>query len=139
VPAADAHVRAVGMAVRPGTDLDGLAIENSSPAVDHGDAVLAHQGGDAAGEAGYEAVLPAHRLRQVDGWRLNGDADRGAWRRCAAFRRLRIAGDPVELLRRVDQCLRWNAADVQAGAAEPLALDQRDLHTELCSADSRDI
>ena len=138
--ALDPHVDAVRGAVLPGSDLDGLAVGDARPALDHRDAVLLQQRADAAGKPRDDAVLPAHGLREVDAWRLDPDADvHGSGRAVAARCRLPIVRDLVELLRRMDQGLGRNAADIEASAAEPISLDEGDLHTELRGADGCDI
>jgi len=62
---------------------------------------------------------------------------RTGYRNCSA---LQLARDLLEQFGAVEQGLRRNAADVEAGAAERLAaLDAGGLEAELCSADRGDI
>ncbi len=73
-------------------------------------AVLLQQRRDAAGEPRDDAVLPAHRLREVDARRVDADAERRPVARSGATCSNSLGG--------VDQRLGRNAADVEAGAAE---------------------
>ena len=50
-----------------------------------------------------------------------------------------LLGDPVQQVRRLEQRLGRDAAAVEAGAAQLVALDQPDLQAKLCGADGADI
>src|SRR4030095_2126645 len=105
-----------GVLAGAGRDLRRLAIDDAGPAADDMHAVFLQQRGDTCREPGDDAVLPPHRLRELDARRLDADAKR---------RLQRVIGDLLELLGGVDQRLRRNAADVEAGAAEFVAFDER--------------
>ncbi len=53
-----------------------LSVDDAGPAGNDLNAVLLEQRGDAAGEPGDDAILPSHRLRNVDARRLDVDAER---------------------------------------------------------------
>ena len=108
----------------------GLAVLDVRPALVHLHAGLAQERAHAAGEALDDAVLPAHGLRDVDAGLLHADAQRRA---------VGLVACSVERVRGVDQRLGRNAADVQAGAAQALALDQHGGNAELASADGSHI
>ena len=99
-----------------------------SRAAEHRHLVLLEQEVDALGIAVDGLLLEAHHFAEVDGGRRN-DPHLGK-----AVPRLVIK------LRGMQQCLRWNAADIQAGAAmrRPL-FDNRDLEAKLGAADGADI
>ena len=78
-------------------------------------------------EATNNTVLPLHRLDQVDMRRREGDAER-------AFARCKLR-DPHELICGVDECLGWNAADVEAGAPQATGLDYHRVDAELSRPD----
>src|SRR5262249_9064101 len=87
--------------------------------------VLPEQGGDPLREPTHHAIFAAHHRRQVelDAARLD------------AVDREPQAGVTVDLAR-VEERLRGDAADVEAGAAErAILLDARHLHAELGGAD----
>ncbi len=93
------------------------------------DLVLAEQIIDPAGVGGDHLVLPRHHGRQVERHVADLDA-------VLRQRMLRLG----EMLRRLQQRLRRDAADIEAGAAERGALfDAGDAHAELRRADRRDI
>ena len=99
------------------------------------DAVLPEQAGDPAAEGGHQPVLA--RLHR-------GDVDPCALYRDAVFRE--EVGQAVEMVRRVEQGLRRDAPDVEAGPSEggapagvgPL-VDARGPEAELGAADGRDV
>ena len=111
-------------------DLDLLAVEQLGPAMHNLDSVFFQQGGDPGGQAVDDAVLPGHALADVQARRSHADAQR---------RGFGVAGGLVVLLGHVDQCLGRDAADVQASAAQRLALDQHRGYAQLPGADGRDI
>ena len=79
--------------------------------------------------AGDRLVLVLHHRGEVELGRGDDDAERAE-----AMRRL------LEHFGSVEQRLRGNAADVEAGAAERLfLLDDGDLHAELGGADGADV
>src|SRR5690606_24281 len=86
---------------------------------------------DAVVEAADDMVLPGDRLPEVEGRSGDGDAERG--------RGARPMDGLLEFLGRVDQRLRRDAADIEAGAAEPAALDDHRIDAELAGADRTDI
>src|SRR6266496_1607820 len=92
-----------------GGDFDRLAIDHARPALHHLRAIFLEQCGDTASEAGDDAVLPVHSASDLDARRFDADAER---------RVVRVIARLLELLGRMDQRLRWNAADVEARAAK---------------------
>ena len=132
--------------VGAGGDDDGLGLERRLAAVGaldddlagRGDArlavkpvdlVLLEQEGDAVDVGGDGVVLVLHHRGEIELRRADDDAER----------REAVAG-LLEHLRGVKQRLGGDAADVEAGAAERLALlDHGDLHAELRGADRADI
>ena len=109
----------------------GLGIRKDPPPFDDVDFCPLQQARDTTVEPLDDAILPPHGLRQVKGWgRREADADIGQPR---LVRHLREPGC------RVDQRLGRDAADVKAGAAQPVSLDQDRIEAELSGADRRDI
>ena len=92
------------------------------------------QRADAAGQPADDAVLPFDGSGEIDGRTLDRDAER---------RERRLLDGVSERIGRMDQRLRRNAADIEAGAAEAAALaallDQHDVEAELAGADRRDV
>ena len=111
-------------------DVDRLAVDDARPAFHDLRAVLLEQCADAAGEAVDDAVLPLHRATDLDPRRIDADAER---------RVLRVMARLLELVRRMDHRLRWDAADVETGAAQLVAFDQRRDDAELRRTDRRDV
>src|SRR5213594_2428419 len=68
----------------------------------------------AAGQFGEDRFLPCTQLRQIDGWRAKTDAA------MLGFFRSR------NLVRGVKQSLRWNAAAIEADAAQAFVLFDQD-------------
>jgi hypothetical protein len=127
VLAGDAHA---GRGGAGGRHVDGLAVDERGPALDDLHAVLLQQRAHAAGELADDAVLPLHRLGEIDGRRFDLDAD------------LRVAGPVGGLLEsrgRVDDGLRRDAAHVEAGAAQALAFDEHRGNAQLAGADGGDV
>ncbi|MND91759.1 hypothetical protein D3C80_838950 [compost metagenome] len=77
-------------------DVDGLAVEDVRPAMDHLHAMLFQQGGNAAGQPIDNTVFPGHALADVQGRRRNVDAQ---------IRLLTVQVGLVELLGDMDQRL----------------------------------
>ncbi len=93
------------------------------------DLVLLEQEGDAVDIGGNRVVLVLHHRHEIE-LRLAGDDAEGG----------EIMRGLGELFGGMQQRLRGNAADVEAGAAEGLALfDDGDLQAELRGADGADI
>ncbi|MCY1289718.1 hypothetical protein D9M70_388210 [compost metagenome] len=111
-------------------DVHRLAVGDLRPALHHLHPVLLQQGGDAAGELVDDAVLPFDGAGDVDLRRLHPDAQ---------GRMRRIFAGLEELLGGVDQRLRGDAADIQAGAAEGGAFHQHGGDAQLARADSGDV
>ncbi len=105
-------------------DLDLVVRGELRLAVDHGHLPPLRQPVEAAGQLADDVLLPGAELVQVDLRLREGDPEaRGV---------LGLG----EHLRRVEQRLRRDAADVQADAADPLmALDQRHLQAEVGGAE----
>ena len=120
----------VGTARPLATNPQRLAVLDAGPALQHLDPGALEEGADAAGEARDDAVLPAHGLRDVDLRRRDLDPEGGAVGEVP--RMLEFAGG-------VDQRLGRDAADVQAGAAQPVALHQHRRDAELAGADGGDV
>ena len=110
-------------------DLDLVGRRKLAPALDIVDLVLLEQALDAARQLPHVLVLVGEHLAQVE-------ADAG---RVDAKLAHVVLGLVVEV-RRVQQRLGRDAADVEAGAAERAALlDARDLHAHLAGLDGRDV
>ena len=131
--------RAGGDDDRPGFDLVLGAISagdgnfprrgDTPEALEPVDLVLAEQELDAAGQGGYHPVLARHHRAEVEP--DVADLDPVLGERVPGF---------GEFLRGLQQCLRRDAADVEAGAAEAVAaLDAGRLEPELRRPDRRDI
>ena len=76
-------------------------------------------------------VLPEHGLGEIERGLAGGNAER-----------TRVSRDPRDLLEfvgGVDQRLGGNAADIEAGAAELLRLDDHGVDAQLARADRADI
>ena len=87
--------------------------------------VLLEEERDAVDVRRHRIVLVLHHRLEVELRLADDDAERG-----------KVVGDLVHLFRRVEQRLRGDAADVEAGAAEIRALlDHRHLEPELRGAD----
>src|SRR5690606_27447130 len=100
-----------------------------SPALQPGYLVLLEEKFDAFGVLGDDVVLVAEHLRPVD---LRGGADKAHL--------LEIVPGLVEHVAGVEERLRRDAADVQAGPAERLAaLDAGRLQPQLRAADGADV
>ncbi len=112
-----------------GLDDDLARRRDSRIAHDPFDLVLLKQERDAVDVGRDGVVLVLHHRRQIELGRVDDDAERGE-----------PVGRLVEHLGGIEQRLGGNAADVQARAAERLALlDDGDLHAELRGADRADI
>ena len=123
-----------GLGAGVGVDPAGLAVDHRRVAVHDLDLVALQQRGDAAGQAADDAVLPVDRAREVERRPL----DREAERRLAVG----LLGALVERVGGMDDRLRRDAADIEAGAAQPPSrrlLDQHDVEAELAGADGGDI
>ena len=122
--------------LRTGIGLDpaGLAVDHHAVSLQDLDPVALQQSADAAGEAADNAVLPLDGAREVDGRPLDPQPE---------GRRLGLRGRVRVGVGRMDDCLRRNAADIEAGAAEPAIqaalLHQHDIEAELAGAYGRDI
>src|SRR5439155_6267877 len=114
-----------------GFDRAALRIGEGRPAFDDPHLGAGEQRRDAADEAVDDAVLPPDHPGEIEVRRL---AERDAER--VAAHRLGNAGETVG---GVDQCLRWDAAADQTGAAEPALFDQDGVEAELAGADRGDI
>src|SRR5262249_50423491 len=90
----------------------------------------AQQSEDAAVEARDDGILPRHGRRKIDTRLGHADADGIADGEA-------LGG--VELFGRVDQRLRGDAADVEAGPPETPRLDQHGIEAELAGADRTDV
>ena len=101
-------------------DLAGTA--HASRPLDHGDAAALDESGQPLVEPGDHPVLVAVDAAHVDALEAREHAEL-----------LGLAG-VVGDLGGVQECLRRDAADVQAGAAELVPLDQSDAEPELCCA-----
>ena len=93
-----------------GLDAAGLAVDHLGPALQDLYPVALQEHADAAGQAADDAVLPFDGARQVDGRTLDPDAER-----C----RSRLLDGVLEGVGGVDQRLGRDAADIEAGAAQP--------------------
>jgi Iap family predicted aminopeptidase len=102
--------------------------------VDDLDLVPLQQRADAAGETSDDSVLPFERAGKVEGRPLDAETER---------RGRRLLARMMERIGDMDDRLRRNAADVQAGAAEaafaPALLDQDDVEAQLAGAYGRDV
>src|ERR1700722_3278842 len=92
---------------------------------------LLQQCRNAAVKATDDAVLPEHCLREVEFGLAYGYAKRATV--------TRDPRNPVEFVGRVDQGFGGDAADIEAGSAGLLRLDQHGVHAKLSSADRADI
>jgi hypothetical protein len=120
-----------GLVVRLVFDhVDGLAVHDGGPTLDDLDAMLFQQGAHAAGEPRDDAVFPAHGLADVDARALHMDAQRAVTHEVVGL---------VKGLGRVDHGLGWDAAHVQAGAAQLITFDQRGGDAQLRGAYRRDV
>ena len=92
------------------------------------------QGGDPAGEAADDPVLPFDRPHEIEGRALDAQAER---------RRLRLLGCAFVGVGGVNESLRRNTADVEAGPAQStlgaILLDQHDVEAELTGAYGADV
>jgi hypothetical protein len=124
-----------------GLDAAGLAVDHLGAAVQDLHAMALQQRADATGQPADDAVLPFDGARKIDRWPLDLDAER---------RRVRLLDSVMKGVSGVDERLGGNAADVEAGAAEPVAaavlvsvlaalLGQHDVEPELAGADRRDV
>ena len=114
-----------------GLDLDRLAVAKARPAGEGLDAGLLEQPGDAGGEAADDAVLPGDGAGEIERRRAGREAEGvAAGRRRGEFR-VFVGG--------VDQRLRRDAPDVQAGAARAPGLDDHGVEPELAGADGADV
>src|SRR5207249_11918521 len=104
--------------------LDRVAVADPAPGLDDLDLVLLHQVLDALVELADDSVTPGGNGRVVVADDLRLEAELGAPGR-----------DAVIALRRLEQRLGGDAADVEAGPAELAALDQGEPQTELGGAD----
>ena len=119
-------LRAHGLA----TDLDAILAGEARATLKPRHLVLLEQILDAAGQLlDRVAALAVHRVEiEFDAGRLDAHLGHGAIRQC------------IEIFGRVQHRLRRNTADVEAGAAQRLAvLGARRLQPELCCADRGDI
>jgi hypothetical protein len=123
-----------GLRTGVGIDATGLAVEHLGMAVDNLDLVPLQQRADAAGEPADDAVLPFDGAREVDGRPLDTHAER-----C----RCRLLARVMERVGSMDDRLRRDAADVEAGAAQPtlaaVLFDQDRVEPELAGADGRHV
>ena len=118
----------LGLAVG-GLDLDLAGRRDPADALERVDLVLLEQEGDALDVAVDALVLELHHRGEIELRLADHDAHPGE--ACAGL---------LEQLGGVQQRLRRDAADVEAGAAEGLVLlDHRHLHAELRRADRADI
>ena len=117
-----------------GLDLAGLAVDHLGMALHDLDVVALQHGADAAGQAADDAVLPFDRAREIDGGMFDPQAER---------RRGRLLDGVMIGLGGMNDRLRGNAADIEAGAAQPAAaaalLDQHGIETELACPNGGDI
>src|ERR1700722_15184165 len=128
----DAHTLAftLTLTLTAGGDFHGLAVDHPGLALDDLDAVLLEERTHTAGQSLHDAVFPCHRALNVDLRHTHANAER----RCFG-----VLQSLVEFLGNVNQGLGRNATDVQAGAAQLLALDQHGRDAELSRADRCDI
>ena len=115
-------------------DLAGLAVDHLGMALHDLDVVALQQGADATGQAADDAVLPFDRAGEIDGGMLDPQAEGG---------RGRLLDGMMIGLGGMDDRLRGNAADIEAGAAQPAAapalLDQHGIEAELARTNGGDI
>src|SRR5579864_6280853 len=124
-PGGDDHVLRLDLR---GADLDGVPVAQAALAIDDLDLVLLHQVLDALVELSHHGVAPRRDAREVVADDLGLQAELGPAR-----------GDPVVQLRGLEQDLGRDAPDVQAGAAQLVRLDERDLQAELRGPDRRGV
>ncbi len=132
------HIRAGGdddglaldhLAVPVGLDLDAAGRGDAPHALEACDLVLLEQERDALHVALDALVLELHHGGEIELRRAHGDAHPPE----------QVTGF-IEQLGGMQQRLRGNASDIEAGAAEGLVLlHHRHLHAELCRADGADI
>src|SRR5260370_13435434 len=91
-------------------DPAGLAVDHHGAPLQDLDPMSFQERADAAGEAADNAVLPLDRAREVDGRTLDAQPER---------RGLGLLGRALIGVGRMDEGLRRNAADIEAGAAHP--------------------
>ena len=110
-------------------DRDGARrLDTTGPGV-RGDLVLLEQEGDALGRGLDDLALALHELREIELRRRHDDSVRGE-----------IVARFLEQVRGLQQRLRGDAADVEAGAAKRRTLlDDGDLEAELRGADRGDV
>ena len=122
--AGDALIAGVGMGdYRLAVDDLGLSVQRAHPG-------FLEQRADAAGEARYDCVLPGDRSDEVELRRSDRKTDR--------VQPVRI-DERMRGVSRMDQRLRRNAADVEAGPPDPLSLDENGVEAELARANRCDI
>ncbi len=107
-----------------------LAIDQGRAAVEAADIRLLEERADAAAKSPHDPVLPGDGFRMVVLRRPDRKSDR--------LQRARFA-ERMGRVGSVDQRLRGNAADVQAGAAELPILDQHRVEAKLARANGADI
>ncbi len=112
-------------------DLDSLAVAKPCPAFDDLDPGRLQQPGNSAAQATDDAILPVHGLRQVELGPGDGNTKRALV--CREARNLR------EFIGRMDQGLRRDAANVEAGSPWLLRLDQHCVDAKLPCPDRTDI
>ncbi len=116
-----------GLGAGVGLDPARLAVDHRRVAVHDLDLVALQQRADAAGEAADDAVLPFDRAREVERRPLDLEAERR--------RRRRLLVCVVDRIGGMDDRLRRDAADIEAGAAQPALapalLDEHDVEAEL--------
>src|SRR5262249_28280893 len=111
-------------------DNDRLAVDDLCGASENRDLALPEKTGDPRGQPVHDPVLPADRPGEIERGRSHGQPE---WRSCRAKPGVVIG------FRCVDQSLRRDAADIEAGAAEAVLLDEHGRDAELTGPDRRNI
>ncbi len=115
---------------RVGADRRRLAVDNCRRPEEGANLGLLEKNADAACEARDDRILPGDGAGEIELRLPNRQPD------C-----VERAGLPEAMggARGMDQRFRRNAADVEAGSAEPVGFDENRVEAELASADRRDI
>src|SRR5260221_10470033 len=119
-----------GVRAGVGLDPDSLAVQDLASTLNDLHLALLQETCDACFQSFDDAVLPLDGAVKIE---------RRFPERYPESRRAGELNCLVINFRRMDECLRWNAADVQAASAQCRAFDQNGVEAELTRSDRCDI